>query len=157
MTVSNGLGKINLYSRGGVRRAGRETRTPRQDTEALSHVVAYVQGVAEVDSSSDADAIIESAGMTTRKVTLHDRPELAAKQGAATGAVLLVAKAAAKRAAYTWQYSLDQKTWTTMPVTMQAKASVSGLTAATLYYFRVQALTTAGLGDWSQTVALLVK
>jgi hypothetical protein len=33
---------------------------------------------------------------------------------------------------------------------------VSGLTPATTYYFRVQALVRTGLDDWSQVVSLLV-
>ena len=74
-----------------------------------------------------------------------------------TGTVTLAAKAAAKRASYVWQYSTDQKTWTTAPATLQSKSGVSGLTAGTQYYFRVQPLTTAGVGDWSQTVTLIVK
>jgi hypothetical protein len=123
----------------------------------LDNLKAYVQGVAAVALPTDADAIIESAGLTTRKVTLHDKAALAAKQGSVTGTVNLVAKAAAKRASYSWQYSTDQKTWTTVPQTLQAKAGVSGLTAGTQYFFRVQAVTDSGVGDWSQLVALIVK
>ena len=74
-----------------------------------------------------------------------------------TGSVNLSAKAVAKRASYNWQYSTDQKTWTTMPPTIQSKTGVSGLTPSTLYYFRVQPVTTAGVGDWSQLVTLIVK
>jgi hypothetical protein len=122
----------------------------------LENLKAYVQGVAAT-TPSDADAIIESAGLTTRKVTLHDKPALAAKQGSVTGSVNLVAKSAAKRAAYNWQYSTDQKTWTTVPMTIQAKTGFAGLTAGTQYYFRVQPVTDSGVTDWSQVVALIVK
>jgi hypothetical protein len=123
----------------------------------LENLKAYVQTVAAVATPTDADAIIESSGLTLRKVTLHDKPALAAKQGSVTGSVNLSAKAVAKRASYNWQYSTDQKTWTTMPPTIQSKTGVSGLTATTLYYFRVQPVTTAGVGDWSQLVTLIVK
>jgi len=123
----------------------------------LENLKTYVQSVAAVASPSDADAMIESAGMTIRKVTLHDKPAVAAKQGSVTGTVNLAAKAAAKKAAYTWQYSTDQKTWTTVPQTMQSKTGISGLVGGTTYYFRFQSVTKAGVGDWSQTVALMVK
>ena len=123
----------------------------------LENLKAYVQTVAASATPSDADAIIESAGLTTRKVTLHDKPALAAKQGSVTGSVNLVAKSAAKRAAYNWQYSTDQKTWTTVPMTIQAKTGFAGLTAGTQYYFRVQPVTESGVTDWSQVVALIVK
>jgi hypothetical protein len=123
----------------------------------LENLKTYVQSVAALATPTDADAIIESAGMTIRKVTLHDKPALAAKQGSVTGTVNLAAKAAAKRASYNWQYSVDQKTWITVPETLQAKTGISGMTAGTMYYFRVQPVTSAGVGDWSQLVSLIVK
>jgi hypothetical protein len=82
---------------------------------------------------------------------------LGVKQGSVSGTVNLAAKAPAHRASYAWQYSTDQKTWTSVPQTLQAKTGVSGLTAGTTYYFRVQVLTMTGGGDWSQIVSLLVK
>jgi hypothetical protein len=118
---------------------------------------AYVQEVADAANPTNAATIIESAGMTTRTITLHDKPALGVKQGSVSGTVNLAAKAPAHRAAYAWQYSTDQKTWTSVPQTLQAKTGVSGLTAGTLYYFRVQVLTMTGEGDWSQIVSLLVK
>ena len=92
------------------------------------------------------------------KPTLHDKPALSVKQGSVSGTVTLVAKAAATKAAYNWQYSTDQKTWTSPPQTLKAKTGVSGLTAGTTYSFRSQALTPkSGEGDWGQIVSLLVK
>jgi hypothetical protein len=115
----------------------------------------YVQSIAD-GNPSDAAAIIESAGMKVRTVTLHDKPELSVKLGDVSGSVLLVAKAAADRAAYDWQYSTDQKTWTAAPQTLKAKTSISGLTAGTIYYFRVQSLIKTGEQNWSQVVYVLV-
>jgi len=123
----------------------------------LDNLRSYVQGVAAQASPSDAEAIIESAGLTIRKVTARSKPALAAKQGSVSGTVTIAAKAVAKRAVYTWQYSTDQKTWTTLPETLQAKTGVSGLTATTTYYFRVQSMTKEGLGTWGDVVSLLVK
>ena len=123
----------------------------------LENLRTYVQSVAAVAAPSDADAMIEGAGMTIRKVTLNDKPALAAKSGSVSGTVNLAAKAAGKRAAYTWQYSTDQKTWTSLPETIQSKAGITGLTAGTLYYFRVQSVTKDGLGNWSQIVSLKAK
>ena len=140
--------------KGAVETRNAKLATVRVD---LGNLRMYVQSVAAVAAPADADAIIESAGMTTRKVTLHDKPSIAAKQGSVTGAVNLAAKAAATKAAYTWQYSVDQKTWTTLPQTMKSKTGVSGLLAGMTYYFRFQAVTTAGVEDWSQMVAIMVK
>ena len=126
----------------------------RTDLETMK---TYVQGVADVANPSTAAAIIESAGMGVRKITLHDKPTLGVKQGSVSGTVVLAGKAAGHRAAYAWQYSTDQKTWTSVPQTLQAKTGVSGLMTATVYYFRVQALTITGEQDWSQVASLVVK
>jgi hypothetical protein len=125
----------------------------RADLQSLK---GYVQSVAGVGTSATAQEVIASAGMAVRKVPTHDKPALAAKQGSVSGTINLVAKAAGRTAAYEWQYSLDQKTWTTLPITVKAKTGVSGLTVATTYYFRVQVVTSAGVENWSQVVSALV-
>jgi hypothetical protein len=141
-------------TKGAVEARNAKLAVVRTDLENLK---TYVQSVAAQASPSDADAIIESSGMTLRKVTLNDKPALAVKQGSVSGTVNISAKAAGKRAAYTWQYSTDQKTWTSLPETIQAKTGIAGLTAGTTYYFRVQSVTKDGLGNWSQIVSLMVK
>jgi len=123
----------------------------------LENLKTYVQSVAGAGTPANAPAVIQAAGMTSRKVTAQDKPALAAKQGSVSGTVNLVAKSAGTRAAYDWQYSTDQKTWTTLPMTLQAKTGISGLTAGTTYYFRVQSLIKTGTENWSQIVSLMVK
>ena len=123
----------------------------------LVNLKNYVQTTVATATAADAESTIQSAGMSVRKTTPHDKPALEAKQGSVTGTVNLIAKAAGKSAAYSWQYSTDQKTWTSVPQTLRSKAGVSGLTAGTAYYFRVQPLTRTGTEDWSQMVALLVQ
>jgi len=124
----------------------------------LEKYKTYVQGVADAANPADAASIILSAGMAVRKVTLHAKAALSVKQGSVSGTVTVAAKSAAPKAAYNWQYSLDQKTWTSLPQTLIAKTGVSGLTTATTYYFRSQALTPkGGESDWGQVVSFLVK
>ncbi len=123
----------------------------------LKSIQSYVQFVADTGNPNSAAAVIESAGLSVRKITLHDKPALAIKQGSVSGIVTLDAKAAARRAAYDWQYSTDQKTWTSLPPTLQAKTVASGLTAGTVYYFRVQALIRTGEQNWSDVVSFMVK
>jgi hypothetical protein len=125
----------------------------RNDLEALR---GYVQIVAATGTPANAPAVMEAAGMTIRKVTTHDKPALAARAGTVSGTVLLSAKAAGRTAAYDWQYSTDQKTWTTLPMTLQAKTGVAGFISGTTYYFRVQVLVRTGAENWSQIVSLLV-
>jgi hypothetical protein len=125
----------------------------RTDLEGLR---TYVQGLVDAAPPAEAAALIEGAGFELRKTALHDKPELAAKPGSTSGTVRLMAKAAAPRASYFWEYSTDQKTWVELPPTTKAKTGASGLTPGALYFFRVQALTKEGEGNKSQPVSLLV-
>lgn len=109
----------------------------------LRHLLDYVQGVANADPAS-ADAIIQSAGMAVRKVTLHAKGDIVVKQGPVSGSVKLVVKAVATRACYEWQYSTDQKTWTEVPPTLQSKTEIDGLTPATAYFFHFRGITKDG-------------
>jgi hypothetical protein len=121
----------------------------------LLHLMAHVQGVADA-TPSNAEAIIQSAGMSVRKVGSHPKGELVAKPGAVSGTVKLIAKAVATRASYEWQYSTDQKTWTNAPSTLQSKTDILGLSTATAYFFRFRGVTKAGEASWSQVVSLVV-
>ena len=58
---------------------------------------------------------------------------------------------------YTFQLSTDQKSWTSLPLALKAKTTVSGLTVGTTYYFRFQVLTKKGLRDWSGVVSYVAR
>ena len=139
-------------TRGAAQARDVKLATVRSDLEQEK---AYVQHVADANPGS-AGSVIESAGMFVRAVTLHPRSELAARQGAVSGTARLVAKAAGHRAGYEWQCSTDQKTWTSLPVTLQAATDVASLTPGTTYFFRVRPVTRDGEGNWTQTVSLIV-
>lgn len=124
----------------------------------LGHLKDFVQGIAEQQlSAADAVAIITSAGMFVKKVTKPNKAELSARQGALSGSAQLFAKAAASTATYYWQWSTDQKTWTSVADTLTAKTTINGLAAGTTHFFRFHALTRDGVTEWSQVVSLLVK
>ena len=125
--------------------------------EDLLHLRDYVQSVAEASPSPAAGAaVIESAFMTVRKARKRAFPDLSAKNADVSGKVLLTARAAAPRAVYYWEYSLDQSTWTRLPETMVARTEVVGLTSAQTYSFRFRAMTRAGWKENSPVVSLLV-
>ena len=118
---------------------------------------AYVQKVAQT-SPAEAAAIVGSAGMTLRRPTSRTRAPLTARCTSA-GTVHLIAKAAAAKAVYYWQYSLDGETcetWNSAPETLRANTTISGLPSHTLVYFRFRALTSKGMGDFCQVVSQLV-
>jgi hypothetical protein len=121
----------------------------------LEHLLAYVQIVADADPST-AEAVIQSAGFFVRKQAVRTKGGLEVLPGTVPGSARLVAKSAARRAAYEWQFSTDQKTWTNAPSTLQAKTVIVGLTSATTYFFRCRPIVKAGESAWSQVVSLVV-
>jgi hypothetical protein len=125
--------------------------------EAIDHVVDLVNGAAEKAPVGQAAAIFASAGFRTKKIPVRTTAELTVDYGDATGAVLLVALAAAKSAVYYFQYSTDMKTWVSCPNVMKCKTVVTGLTVGTTYCFRFQAQTRKSVGAWSEVVSFVVR
>jgi hypothetical protein len=121
----------------------------------MHHIKAYVQKMADANPTS-AEAIIAASTLGVRKARVHSKQDLQAKHGTVSGTVHLVAKAVSPRAAYAWQVSLDQKTWTDVPQTMQAHTSVPNLPVGITHYFRSRSLTKSGTSDWSQIVSIVV-
>jgi hypothetical protein len=121
----------------------------------LRRLEAYVQSVAD-DSPRDALVIVASAGMDAKRRSLASKPVLEARQGPVSGRAILIAKWAGDRAMYEWRFSTDQVSWTDAPLTMRARAVISGLVPVTRYYFQLRVTTKDGPGRWSQVVSLVV-
>jgi len=138
------------------------TATARNDKRAvvislLRQLGGYVQAIADATPENGA-TIIQSAALPVRKVAVRATRVFGAKAGPVAGSARLTATVAARRASYEWEYSLDGgKTWVGTPSTLQSKTTVTGLPGGTSVLFRYKAVTTAGEGDWSQGLALLVK
>jgi len=123
----------------------------------LDELKAYVQKVADGDPTH-APAVIESAGMNLRKAVVRVKRVFAAKAGAVSGAVELLAPSAGHRASYEWEYSTDGgKTWQLMPATLQAKTTTAGLPVGSTYAFRYRPVVRTGALDWSEPVSILIK
>jgi hypothetical protein len=121
----------------------------------LHGLEGYVQATADA-SPAEAAAIIESAGMHVKAHGVHAKPDLEASMGPG-GIVILRARSAGRPAAYEWQYSLDGgKTWVLFSVTTEAHTTIAGLTVGTTYLFHVRATLGHTVGDWSQSVSLVV-
>jgi hypothetical protein len=122
----------------------------------LEQLRTYVQATADASPES-GPAIIQSARLALRKTPDRKALGFHAKAAAVSGSVKIMAPAAARRASYEWQYSTDGgKTWVTMPSTLQAKTSLSGLTPQTTIQLRYRAVVKAGEGDWSQAISYVV-
>ena len=125
--------------------------------EQLHQLKSYVQVVADADKEN-ADKIIASAGMSSKKARANTKTDFEAKSGPVSGSVHLVARAADRRAGYEWQWSADGgKTWTPAPATLQAKTTIVGLPVATSCQFRFRPITKTGEGAWSQVVTFVVQ
>ena len=124
----------------------------------LQQFRGYVQGVADATPENGA-AIIESAGLTVRKIVARGKRPFAARQGALSGTAVVTAVTAGDRSSYEWQYSTDGgKTWAFAPATTQGKTTISGLPVGTTVEFRYLSVTPkGGQGDWSAPVSLLMK
>lgn len=125
--------------------------------QGLHHYRDYVQSLAEAQATpADAVTLILNLGLTVRKSRSYAKPALAAKYGGVSGEVLLAALAVVGAGAYYWEWSIDQKSWSSAPETTTASTSISGLTPGQLYYFRFRALTPKGKGNYSQVVSLMM-
>jgi hypothetical protein len=114
----------------------------------MRQLKAALQAAADADPERAA-AIIVNAGFRVSKRAPKVKPPIAVRYGKVPGLAVLDAKAAARKATYLWSMSTDQKVWVDLPQTLVHKTTVSGLTAATMYYFRVRTLTKAGMSEWS--------
>jgi hypothetical protein len=122
----------------------------------LKQLRGYIQTTADASVENGA-AIIESAGAAVRKTPARRARAFAAKAGAVSGTVKVMATAAGRRASYEWHYSADGgKTWIPAPVTLQAKATIAGLSPGATVLFKYRPVTKAGEGDWSQPASLVV-
>lgn len=124
---------------------------------SLHQLKAYVQQVCDANAEQ-ASAIVASVGLATRKPAERTKVGFTVKAGPVSGSAVLVAKAVAHRASYDWEWSSDGgKTWTSVPSTLKARTTITGLPVATTCSFRFRALTKAGESDWSQAVTFVVK
>lgn len=157
--AADGLSEANAKAKHGGPADTADRDAKRKAAEALvDQYVAYAQATvkAQAGDPATAKAMILGGGLSVREHNQAPKPPLAPKYGAVSGQVLLVALAVAATATYFWEVSSDGKVWQTLPYTMKAKTTVSGLTAGQVYYFRFRAQTRKGMGDYSQVVSLLV-
>jgi hypothetical protein len=131
----------------------------------LEAELMYVQGIADQAATVEAAAaVIEAAAYTVALVSKYQKPLLQVKQGPTSGAVLIIAHArlltggSKRRCFFGWQYSPDGgKTWITLPSTPKASTTLTGLTALTVYSFRVNVTMSDAIpGEWSQVITFLV-
>jgi len=116
----------------------------------------FVQSTADANPEN-APNIIQSGGCTLRKTPVRPNLGFHAKLTTIPGTVRVTAPAAARRASYDWQSSIDGgKTWVDLPQSLQSRMTVTGLPTGTTVQFRYRATVKAGEGAWSQPISILV-
>ena len=95
--------------------------------------------------------------MSQKNIAARLKAQFEALLGKIPLVVILRAKAAAKRAFYEWQYSMDAgKTWVNIGTTNEASTTFTVPTAGVTYQFRYRATVKKQTGQWSQAVSLSV-
>jgi len=131
---------------------------------AMGLIKAYVQSLSDTMSAENGAALIQATGLVVAVAGKRVKAVLTAKLTTVAGVVHLEANASTllgssarrKKAYFNWQYSLDGKTWTSVPATNYARVDITGLTALTTYSFRVGVTVGSVVGEWSQPVTILV-
>ena len=138
------------------------TRNDLRDALAstVETIRGYVQTLCDASPSSAA-TIAAMAGMALGAVGSRTKAVLAARVGTVSGLALLAANAgllsqSKRQKFYEWQYTLDGKSWLSAPTTSVAKTSIAGLPPLTIVGFRVRATDSRTIGEWTQTVTLVI-
>jgi hypothetical protein len=133
---------------------------------AMQTELAYINSVAAAFPSR-AVSIIQNAGCVVADVNPHTKAIIELSLLQPPGTVLCdanvgmleataVRKASANRF-FNWGYTLDGgKTFLTAPSTPNGKTTISNLPLLTQVGFRVNLNTSAGPGEWSQVMYILV-
>ena len=127
----------------------------------LESLRAAVQAMCDANPGQAA-TILESSAMKAAAGGVRAKPILAAKLAVASGVVNLVANASLlsqskRKKTYTWQSTLDGKTFASAGTSSYARITVTGLPPLTTVGFRV--CVTVGDGEpgpWTQVVSILV-
>jgi hypothetical protein len=157
--MADAMADATAKSRGGGTAALAARDKVRGDAEKLVDRVVLFVGINVRLSGGDAATatdMIVSTGLSIRQSTTLVKGELTPKYGHGPGEVMLEARAVAKVAVYMFEHSLDGHTWTAVPQSLVTRVHVSGLTPATVYYFRFRAQTRKGMTEYSSVVSFIV-
>ena len=111
-------------------------------------------------TTTTVEFTIAAERATTLHGPAHDSVHLLVpsrgREARASGAVILVARAIARKASYEWQCSTDRKGWVRAEPTFECKTELFGLTGGARHYVRFRAGALASPGKWSQAVSFIV-
>jgi hypothetical protein len=122
-----------------------------------SELAKYAQSVLRTLPVEDTLPILANVLLYKSDAGAHrPKPPLAAKHGATSGNVLVVALAIARSLTYTFEWSLDQVAWSTT-IAGETRTTITGLMSGKVYWFRVRAFLRDGTTtDYVGPVSLVV-
>jgi hypothetical protein len=133
--------------------------------DAMHTERAYVQSLVTTDTGRGV-LLIQNAGLVVATINPHQKALLTLAQGSQPGTIdceanvgLLVGVGTLKPNQYrffNWQYTLDGKTFVSMPSTAGCRTTLTGLTPLTTVGVRVSLTNMQETGAWSQVVSILV-
>jgi hypothetical protein len=116
---------------------------------------AYVQQLCAA-SPEQAEAIALLAAMSLKKPRTNHKSDIAV-QHVVSGTVKVLVKAQKGAHAHDWQLSSDGgKTWTSVPPTLAAHTTITGLTPGSVVSIRHRYVTKSGASDWGQPISSIV-
>jgi hypothetical protein len=126
--------------------------------------LVYIQSVADAGTPDQAVSTLLAGGVEIGGFGQHIKEILAVTQGPTAGSVDLEAYARAllgdsyrRKHFFSWEYTLDGKTFIGMPSTPDAQTTLTGLTPLTTVGFRVAVtVSKTPMSAWSQVVTVLV-
>jgi hypothetical protein len=131
----------------------------------MTSELVCIQSVADTGNPDEAVATLLAGGVEVAGFPLHDKAILTVAKGVPPGAVNLEANAGVllgdflnRKHFFNWQYTLDGKSFISMPSTSEGKTTLTGLTPLTTVGFRVCVTKAKGVMDpWSQVVDFLIR
>jgi len=122
-----------------------------------AQLAKYAQTVLRAIPVEDTPPILADVLLYKSASGAHKpKPPLSASHGATSGTVVVTALAIVHALTYGFEWSVDQMTWSTTTVG-QARTTLTGLTPAKVYWFRVRAFLRDGTTtDYVHPVSLVV-
>jgi len=129
---------------------------------AVQNIFRYYASYVDQQSNGNESMLLSSGFDVSTQPTPIQKSELVVENGTTMGTAMLMARAFPKAGAYIWQMAkgtlpLTDAGWEDLIITTRTTHKVDGLIPATVYYFRVAAVTPDGVQNFTTAVMLVMK
>jgi len=129
---------------------------------AVQNIFRYYASYVEQQANGNESILLSSGFDVSTQPTPIQKSELVVENGIISGTAMLMARSFPKAGAYIWQMAkgtlpLTDEGWQDLTTTTRTTHKVEGLVPATIYYFRVAAVTPDGVQNFTTAVMLVVK